>query len=582
MARIKQDEHRFEIPDEEYTGNQLQEKAQTDRDAVPVIRRGDKDIPVEPDELVRLQPDDRVIFTTPVESAIDMKSIFLSHIKKGFFHQNADKLNVFSMVLKEDDYKGMREHLLRDDGKERVSFILFGTRGGEPVEEAYVHKIINLEDSEYAKQSGMRVVPKIVSQLKAFRAFSSSEVLGFMHVHSHPFADNAEFSYTDEKSVPETVRSLRDYLISDDKTGTFLYGTLVIGRGERGFTGLLYNKKSEMKAKVGEIRTVGIRGIRKIRSYKHNTVKDIAIPDAEVLDRNIKWLGEDGQKRLSDTSMVICGVGGVGGLVALNARGLGLRKITLIDNDRIEKSNLNRLPAATLRDIGEYKVNVMARMIQDVSPGTEVDTIPEKVSCDEGSTRKAIAESDIIVASVDSFEARFDIQWLAARYLKPLIDIGSGINLRTDTLKVKFMGGQIACYIPGGPCLCCQAVVPRDIESEFSREVKKMTGYVKGTDITPTSVVTINSIVAGYAVDMIIKYITGFSEIKTYMKYDLLNMTSQTFNFAKKEDCLICGENGVEGKGDDLIMVPLSFSNKSDIKAEQKNEYPLVIYGLFG
>jgi molybdopterin/thiamine biosynthesis adenylyltransferase len=582
MARIKQDEHWFEIPDDEYTGIQLQEKARMDRDAVPVIRREDKDIPVEPDELVRLQPDDRVIFTTPVESAIDMKPIFFNRTRKGLSRQNTGAINSVSLVFKEDDYKGIREHLLQDDSKERVSFILFGTRGEEPVEEAYVHKIINLEDSEYAKQSGMRVVPKIVSQLKAFRAFSSSEVFGFMHVHSHPFTDNAEFSYTDSKSVAETVRSLRDYLISDDKTGTFLYGTLVMGRSERGFSGLFYDSKSTMKEKLGEIRTVGIKGFRKIRSYKTIASSETTIPDAEMLDRNIKWLGEDGQRRLSETSMVICGAGGVGGLVALNVRGLGLKKITLIDDDRIEKSNLNRLPGATLHDVGEYKVDVMAKMIKDVSPGTKVDTIPEKVSCDGGLSRQAIAEANIIVAAVDSFQVRYDVQWLATRYLKPLIDMGSGINLKTDTSTVKFMGGQIACYVPGGPCLCCQAVVPRDIESKFSREVKRMTGYVKGTDITPTSVVTINSIVAGYAVDMVIKLITGFSEIKTYMKYDLLNMTSQTFNFNKKAGCFICGENGVEGKGDDVMTVPFNLSNMNDKKNEQKNEYPLVIYGLLG
>ena len=582
MARVMQDRYCFEMPDDEYTSTQLQEKAGMDRNAIPVIRRGDKDIAVEPDEVVRLEPEDRVIFTTPVEAAFDMKPMFFNLKRKVAPRQNAGAMNSVPLVFREDDYKCMREHLLREDGKERVSFILFGTRGEDPVKEAFVHRIINLEDSEYARQSGMHVVPKIVSQLKAFRAFSSSEVYGFMHVHSHPFTGDAEFSYIDTKSVAETVRSLRDYLISDDKIGTFLYGTLVLGKSERGFSGLFYDSELTTKEKIGEIRTVGINGFRKTRSYKITSSSETTIPDAEMLDRNIKWLGEDGQKKLSESKIVICGSGGVGGLVALNARGLGLKKITLIDDDRIEKSNLNRLPGATLHDVGKFKVDVMAKMIIDVSPGTEVVAITERVSCDEGRTRKEMADADIIIAAVDSFQARFDVQWLAARYLKPLIDIGSGINLKADTSTVKFMGGQIACYVPGGPCLCCQAVVPRDIESEFSREVKRLTGYVKGTDITPTSVVTINSIVAGYAVDMVIKLITGFSEIKTYMKYDLLNMTTQTFNFNKKAGCLICGENGLEGKGDDVMTVLFDSSNMNDRKHEHKNDYPLVVYGLLG
>ncbi len=78
MARIKQGDEWFEIPDDDFTATQLQEKAKKDKDAVPVVIRGDKDIVVEPDEVVHLQPDDRVIFTTPVEAAysgIDFKDL---------------------------------------------------------------------------------------------------------------------------------------------------------------------------------------------------------------------------------------------------------------------------------------------------------------------------------------------------------------------------------------------------------------------------------------------------------------------------------------------------------------------------
>lgn len=81
MAKvIDVDGHKFEIPDEDYTGTQLQERAKMDRDAVPVIRRGSKDIPVEPDEIVNLQPDDRVIFTTPVESACDVMNLSMNTV----------------------------------------------------------------------------------------------------------------------------------------------------------------------------------------------------------------------------------------------------------------------------------------------------------------------------------------------------------------------------------------------------------------------------------------------------------------------------------------------------------------------
>ena len=124
------------------------------------------------------------------------------------------------------------------------------------------------------------------------------------------------------------------------------------------------------------------------------------------------------------------------------------------------------------------------------------------------------------------------------------------------------MGGQISFYIPGGPCLSCQAVVPREIDSEISLEVKRATGYVQGTDLTPTSVVTINSILAGQAMDILIKYITGLMLPASHIKCDLLTNTYGNFNFRRKEFCPICGVNGIEGAGEETVqLIPHSSWN---------------------
>jgi hypothetical protein len=118
------------------------------------------------------------------------------------------------------------------------------------------------------------------------------------------------------------------------------------------------------------------------------------------------------------------------------------------------------------------------------------------------------------------------------------------------------MGGQVGIYMPGGPCLCCQAIIPREIDSDLSAETKRATGYVQGTDITPTAVVTINSIMAAHAMDSVIKLLSGFSPIKPYVRCDLLNGSYQFFNFEKRSDCPICGSEGIEGRGEDeeLLM----------------------------
>jgi hypothetical protein len=69
MADMRIDGRNIAIPNSAYTGLELQDSAGAERSAMPVLRRGDKDIPVEPNEPISLEHGDRVTFMTPMESA---------------------------------------------------------------------------------------------------------------------------------------------------------------------------------------------------------------------------------------------------------------------------------------------------------------------------------------------------------------------------------------------------------------------------------------------------------------------------------------------------------------------------------
>jgi len=457
------------------------------------------------------------------------------------------------MVIKESDYVAMRRHLLRDDGRERACFLFCGMKRRGNVEDLYVHRVIDIEDRDYDVQNATYILPSINRTIGIFRDFERSGCPIMVFVHSHPFCENATFSNIDRLSLGKALRSIEDYLRAGESVEGFIFGAMVVGRDEKGFSGYLYRRDDNPHTEISSLKIVGQRGQRRFTSFNIRDAVPEILPDRELLDRNIMWLGEDGQRILSSSHLVICGLGGVGGLVALNVRGLGLRRITLVDDDTIERSNLNRLPGASIDDIGRLKVDVMARMIKEVSPHTEVVLIEGRVGDEQ--VEDALSEGDVIIAGLDSFSARFETQVIAARYLKPLIDIGSGINLDRKENRVKFMGGQVAFYIPGGACLCCQGVVPRDIGSGPGEKIRKAIGYVKDTDITPTSVTTINSILSGHAVDMFIRYITGFSVTPRYIRLDMLNNVYEQFNFVKKTDCPVCGQHGIEGKGKEMEQI---------------------------
>ena len=470
------------------------------------------------------------------------------------------------LVFKEEDYKTLRAHLLREDGLERAAFLFLGKGLSDSTRIFYVHKLMLPEDSDYRVQHSAVVEPKPDYVLKSFSEFSNSGVAAYMHAHSHPFSSHARFSGVDNSSFPGMVKSLSGYLRLLDSDIEPVFLRIVCGTTEDGFTAECVDGEGETLATVDEIRVIGHGGIKRIRAksdgglFKKWIFRDKGIDDDHIcsekpgldlnqFDRNIRWLGEDGQRAISETHLAVCGVGGIGSMVVAQARGLGFRKISLIDHDRVEETNLNRLVGACKRDIGKFKVDIIKREIERYDKGIEVKAYPVTVQSEEA--RRAIINADLIINALDDDAARMEVQILSAMYLKPLLDLGAGIILGEDRKTVRGMGGQVIFYVPGGACLICQGLDPSKIVSREIRELQRDIGYVQGTDETPPSVVTINSIIAGIGMDLVTRYLTGFAATPTYIHYDCLKHTPMMLKFRRKKDCYICGDNGIEGKGDE-------------------------------
>src|SRR3972149_6571343 len=382
-----------------------------------------------------------------------------------------------AIVFKEEDFKTFRAHLLREDGLERAAFLFLGKGLSNSTRVFYVHKLMLPEDSDYRIQHLSEVEPTTEYVLKGFSEFLKSGVAAYMHAHSHPFSSIAGFSGVDNSSFPGMVKSLKGYLQLLDSEIEPVVLRIVCGTTEDGFTAECVDSKGEQLAAVNEIRVIGHGGIKRIRAKSnagfftkwipyHSTNTDL---DLNQFDRNIRLLGEMGQRAISYAHLAVCGVGGIGSIVVAQARGLGFRKITLIDHDRVEETNLNRLVGACKKDIGKFKVDIMKREIERYDSGIQVRAHPVNVQSEE--SHRAIIDSDMVINALDDDAARMEVQILSARYLKPLLDLGAGIVLGEDRKTVRGMGGQVIFYIPGGACLVCQGLDPskiisRDIRSE--------------------------------------------------------------------------------------------------------------------
>ena len=446
------------------------------------------------------------------------------------------------LVLRETDYMALRHHLLASSPKEEAAFLLAGHCFSRKHLDLYVQRLFLPEKEDHQSQGPVEVELRPEYVLQVFSAFKKSKAFGLVHVHSHPFSLQAEFSALDDRCLPHVALDLAQYLSLFGPSRPFLYGRLVWGKEEEGFQADCFGPDGRISGRVEEIRVVGPSGLRILQPDGSSKLSPHLLAR---LDRNIRLLGEEGQRRLSRTHLGICGLGGLGSLVLFYAKGLGFRRFTIVDYDRVEETNLNRLWGATTKDVGRPKVEVLRRELLRHDPGLQVTAIPKRIQTQE--TREALLEADVLIGCVDDDAARLELQILAARHLKPLMDLGAGIVV--DGGCVKEMGGQIVFYFPGGPCLLCQGLDPSRIVSPLMAEVHQAVGYVQGTSATPTAVVTLNAVLAGLATDLLTRYLTGFSPVPRYLKVDLLTFTTQEMRFVRRSSCPICSSKGVEGKG---------------------------------
>ena len=213
--------------------------------------------------------------------------------------------------------------------------------------------------------------------------------------------------------------------------------------------------------------------------------------------RQVLALGRPGQSRLLGARVAVVGAGGLGSVVVTLLAHLGVGHLSLVDPDRVEPSNLNRLLGATAADAqaGRPKVEVLARYARAVRPSTDVAALPLPI--DDPRAWHQVAGCDAVLGAVDDDGARVVLNRLAVQYLLPLIDLGTGIT--TDGLgAIAEAGGQVRCVLPGGFCLQCidgldLAAAGRRRAPDEMRRLYRQRGYVLTEDVPAPSVVTLNA-----------------------------------------------------------------------------------------
>jgi len=156
----------------------------------------------------------------------------------------------------------------------------------------------------------------------------------------------------------------------------------------------------------------------------------------DAYTRSAMLLGRDAINKLQQTHVVVFGVGGVGGNCIETLARSGVGELTIIDNDTISITNLNRQIVALHSTIGKYKVDVMKERLLDINPNIKVNTYNLFILQDT-IDQIDFTKFDYIVDAVDTISAKLLIIEYAKKANIPIISsMGTGNKLDPSKLMI--------------------------------------------------------------------------------------------------------------------------------------------------
>lgn len=233
-------------------------------------------------------------------------------------------------------------------------------------------------------------------------------------------------------------------------------------------------------------------------------------------------LGIEGQERLLAARVLIVGAGGLGSPAALYLAAAGVGRITLVDDDRVELSNLQRQILHGMAGLGRPKAESGRDALQALNPDVRVQALVERL--DESRLHELALAADVVLDCSDNFSTRHAINRACVAARKPLVS-GAAIKF----------SGQISVYDlrdMDAPCYHCLFPEADDVE-----ELRCATTGVLGPLVG-----MVGSVQAAEA----IKVITGMGEplVGRLLSVDALRMQWHTIRFRRDPDCPVCARRG--------------------------------------
>ncbi len=167
-------------------------------------------------------------------------------------------------------------------------------------------------------------------------------------------------------------------------------------------------------------------------------------------------IGVEGQALITQSHVLVIGAGGLGSPALLYLATAGVGHITIVDNDTVDVTNLQRQIAHTTADVGVHKAHSAQQKIAALNPEVKVHVVLQRA--DAALLDSLVMQADVVLDCTDNFATRHAINAACVKHQKPLV---SGAAIRFD--------GQITVYDPrdkNAPCYACLFPQEADLKED--------------------------------------------------------------------------------------------------------------------
>ncbi len=238
---------------------------------------------------------------------------------------------------------------------------------------------------------------------------------------------------------------------------------------------------------------------------------------------SIPEVGEKGQERLLDSKVLLVGAGGLGSPAAFYLAAAGIGTIGIVDDDIVDRSNLQRQILHTDARVGTLKVESAAKTLAALNPAVRIDEYPERL--DSGNVERIFAGYDVVVDGTDNFPTRYLVN-------DACVKLGIA-NVHGSVFRFE---GQVSVFWPGrqenpGPCYRCLYPEPPPIELAPSCADAGVLGVLPGVIGLLQAVETIKILVG-----------VGEPLVGRLLHYDALRPRFSELRLERDAACPYCGE----------------------------------------